>query len=102
VRLTLNPEEDLDSLRLDPSSSQPDQNQAKKGTVFSRRWNGTRAIPVSAEQVVTLRIQREQDQGEQLLDEVPFAIAVTYSMPGVMRIYDEVRARVEAKIRIRG
>lgn len=100
VRLTLNPEENLDALQLKSSSCQPDQNQVKKGTVFSQRWAGSRSIAVGADQVVSLRIQREPDQGETLVDEIPFAIAVTYSMPGVVGIYDEVRTRVSALTKV--
>ncbi len=55
---------------------------------------------MGADQVVSLRIQREPDQGEPILDDVPFAIAVTYSMPGVTGIYDEVRTRVSALTKV--
>jgi hypothetical protein len=41
-----------------------------------------------------LRIQREADQGGQIDDEVPFAVAVSISMPGEVRIYEQVRNRL--------
>ena len=67
---------------------------SRRGTVFSRRWEGTQAPVVDANQVVTLTVQRQPDQGSPIDETIPFAVAITLTMPGIMQIYDEVRARL--------
>lgn len=82
------------SLRVEAAKAQPDHNQSRRGTVFSRRWEGAQAPVIGASQVVTLAVQREPDQGQAVDEPIPFALAVTFTMPGVTQIYDEVRARL--------
>ena len=99
VRLKLELLDGKEKLRVDSSGlHQPDVNQASKGTVFSQRWEGHRAIAASSDQFITFRIQREPDQQSISDEEVPFGIAITFSMPGVLEIYDEVRNIVETTI----
>ena len=94
VRLTLTDSGEMSTLRVEPAKAQPDQNQGRRGTVFSRRWEGTQAPVVDANQVVTLTVQRQPDQGSPIDETIPFAVAITLTMPGIMQIYDEVRARL--------
>lgn len=100
VRLTLTESDELSSLRVEAAKAQPDQNQGRRGTVFSRRWEGAGAPMIGANQVVTLTVQREPDQGPAIDEPIPFALAVTLAMPGVMQIYEEVQARIAIAPRI--
>lgn len=101
VRLILSESEELGSLRVDPAKAQPDQNQGRRGTVFSKRWEGKKAPIVGVNQEIPLTIQRQPDQGQIIDDPIPFAIAVTLTMPGITRIYEEVRARLPLIPRVR-
>lgn len=101
VRLALIESDELSSLRVDTTKvAQPDKNQSNRGTVCSRRWEGTRAPVIGKDQVVTLTVQRQPDQGTAIDESIPFALAVTLAMPGVTQIYDEVRARLAVAPRI--
>lgn len=96
VRLKiLDPEDDaMAALRVKAASAQPDVNQSRRGTVSSRRWEGDRAPVVTGGTVVRLVVQREPDQGDEVDEAVPFGLAVTLSMPGVVEIYEQVRQRL--------
>lgn len=100
VRLKLLEPNDLGGLGVAPSGEQPDLNQSNRGTLFSRTWAGDRAPVVAGAQILQLIVQREPDQGDEIDDAVPFALAVTLSMPGVNELYEEVRARVGAVVRV--
>jgi hypothetical protein len=100
VRLTLTESDDLSALRVESSRIQPDHNQSRRGTVFSRRWEGSEAPIIGANQVVTLTVQREPDQGSIIDEDIPFALAVTLTMPGNIQIYDQVRARLAITPRV--
>ncbi|ARO88915.1 hypothetical protein EBAPG3_014690 [Nitrosospira lacus] len=100
VRLTLTESDELFSLRVDAAKAQPDQNQGRRGTVYSRRWEGAQAPVIGTNQVVTLTVRREPDQGPVIDEPIPFALAVTFAMPGVTQIYEEVRARLSIAPRI--
>jgi hypothetical protein len=101
VRLILSESEELSSLRVESAKAQPDQNQSRRGTVCSKRWEGQKAPIVGQNQLVTLTVQRQPDQGQIIDDPIPFAIAVTLTMPGVTQIYQEVRARIPIAPRVR-
>lgn len=100
VRLTLTPSDDMTVLQVEKSRTQPDQAQSRRGTVFSCRWEGIAAPRVDVNQVITLRVQRELDQGAIIDEEIPFAIAVTLSMPGNIHVYSEVRTRLAIAPRV--
>lgn len=100
VRLILTESDELSALRVEAAKTQPDQNQSRRGTVYSKRWEGKRAPVVGPNQVVTLTIQRQPDQGLIIDDPIPFAVAVTLTMPGVTQIYQEVRARLSVAPRV--
>ncbi len=100
VRLILRESGELSALRVESAKAQPDQNQSRRGTVFSRRWEGAEAPIIGADQVATLTIQREPDQGSTIDEDIPFAIAVTLTMPGIAQIYNEVRARLAVAPRV--
>lgn len=100
VRLKLVEPDEISSLRVAAAKTQPDQNQGRCGTVFSRHWDGDQAPIIGNNHFVTLTVQREPDQGAVIDDPIPFGLAVTYTMPGVTQIYDEVLARIAVAPRV--
>jgi hypothetical protein len=48
---------------------------------------------------IPLVIQRDPDQGATVDEPVPFGLAVTLTMPGVVEIYQQVRQRLGLPIR---
>jgi hypothetical protein len=94
VRLSLLDPQEIADLQVGPAQGQPDANQAKRGTLLSRRWSGNRAPVVHNGMSVSLIVQRDPDQGEAIDDPIPFALAATLAMPAVVELYDEVRARL--------
>jgi hypothetical protein len=94
VKLSLLEPGDFDQLRVEPAKTQPDLNQASKGTVFSRRWEGDRAPALTASSSVELIIQREADGGSKVDELIPFGLAVSVAMPGAVEIYVQAQARV--------
>ncbi|WP_205758733.1 S8 family peptidase [Lysobacter sp. HDW10] len=103
VRLKLIRPDGLGSLGLDESfPDQPDVNQVRRGTLCHQRWVGERAAAVQADSQIALVLQREPDQAGMVIDEpVPFAVAATLTMPGVVEIYDQVRQRLGIALPIR-
>lgn len=99
VRLKLN-EPDLEALRVDRHWAQPEIYQANRGTLIMRRWTGDRAPVVGKNAFVRLTIQRDPDLGPIVDDPIPFGLAVTLTMPGVVGIYDEIRQRLGLPIRL--
>jgi len=79
------------------SGSQPDTNQAHRGTVIHRRWHGEKAAVLTAESIFEILVQREADELEEA---VPYVLIVTVTMPGVEEIYAEILQRVAVKPRI--
>lgn len=96
VRLKLLKPDVLGNLGLEPSySDQPDHNQVDRGTLCHQRWYGERAAAVTEGLEIALHLQREPDQAGMVIDDpVPFAVAVTLTMPGVIEIYEQVRQRL--------
>ncbi|MFN3077487.1 MAG: S8 family peptidase [Alphaproteobacteria bacterium] len=100
VRLELlKPKEEIKRLQVDPDADQPDSNQSNRGTVFSRRWTGDRAPRVDDDLWIPLTVQRKPDQGTPIDEMVPFGLAVTLTMPGVVEIYEQVRQRLTVAVR---
>jgi hypothetical protein len=100
VRLSLGEPSNLPLLRLEYAKGQPDQNQTRRGTIISRRWEGARAPAVAQDQISSIIVQRENDIGSPVDESVPFGLAITFSMPGAVEIYDEVLARVAIRPQI--
>lgn len=100
VRLKLLDPVELSALRVDAASSQPDKNQSQRGTIFSRRWEGDLAPVLTTDQMLTFTVQRDPDQSQVIDEPVPFGIAITFTMPGVIQVYDEVRARLNVEPRV--
>ncbi len=94
VRLKVLEPDALDSLRVKALSNQPDRNQTNRGTLFMRCWSGDRAPVVGANMSIPFTVQRDPDQGIVIDDPVPFGLAVTLTMPGVIEIYEQVRQRL--------
>jgi hypothetical protein len=94
VKLSLLAPEDFNELRVLPAKTQPDYNQASKGTVFSRRWEGDRAPTLTARSSIELVIQREADRGSKVDELIPFGIAISVAMPGVVEVYAQAQARL--------
>ena len=101
VRMNLLKPAGLDVLAISAHGRQPDENQSKRGTVITRCWSGDRAPAVTPQMNLPLTVQREPDNGLPIDDEVPFGLAVTVCMPGVVDIYEEVRQRLGIAIRAR-
>lgn len=80
---------------------QPDGNQTNRGTVFTRVWSGTQAAVVAEGMSLRLKIQREPDPAGPVDELVPFGLAVTLAMPGEVRLYDQVRDRVQPRPTLR-
>ncbi|WP_245263341.1 S8 family peptidase [Azorhizobium doebereinerae] len=99
VRLKLLEPAGLSTLRVSADGNQPDGNQTNRGTVFMRRWTGDRAPVVAAGSSISLTVQRDPDQGQGIDEAVPFGLAVTLAMPGVLQIYEEIRQRLALGIR---
>lgn len=94
VKLSLIAPDDFSELRVLPAKEQPDLNQASKGTVFSRRWDGDKAPALTARSTIELSVQREPDRGLRSDSLVPFGVAVTVTMPGIVEIYEQARIRL--------
>lgn len=96
VRLRLLKPTTLGSLGLEESfSDQPDHNQVNRGTLYHQRWHGEKVAAVTEGLEVALHLQREPDQAGMVIDDpIPFAVAVTLTMPGVIEIYEQVRQRL--------
>ena len=94
VRLKLLEPDDIAALGVKAHSNQPDANQINRGTLFTRCWSGSRAPAVSADMSISLIVQRDPDQGTPIDEPVPFGLAVTLTMPGVIEIYEQVRQRL--------
>jgi hypothetical protein len=101
VKLSLLAPDELGGFRVLPSKSQPDINQASKGTVFSRHWEGDKAPALTTKSTIEFIVQREPDRGAKLEETVPFGLAVTVAMPGVVDIYDQARARIAPPVAVR-
>lgn len=102
VRLKLLKPDEVEALGLaGPHGLQPDQNQGRRGTLYSQRWQGEKAPAVDDNMLLRLSVQREPDQGGVRIDEpVPFALAVTLTMPGEVEIYEQVRQRLQIASRV--
>lgn len=79
---------------LAASSLQPDINQAHRGTIVHRRWDGSNAAAIAANGEFLIDVQREADDIDQLAN---FALVVTLEMAGEATVYTEVRNRVDIK-----
>ncbi len=104
VRLGLFDPTEAKQLRIAPAKNQPDSNQTRRGTVISRRWDGKRAPVVVEGMTVRLVIQREPDAGSAVDDPVPFGLALSLAMPGVVDLYQQVQQRLailnRARVRV--
>jgi hypothetical protein len=102
VRLRLLEPAELGALSVKPHGNQPDSKQTSRGTLFTRSWQGERAPVVGQEMSIGLIVQRDPDQGLVIDEPVPFGLAVTLTMPGVLEIYEQVRQRLGIVQRVRG
>jgi len=101
ARLKLREPEGLRTLGVKSERSQPDQNQAARGTVIHRRWSGHDAATVTPGDWLVFVIQRDPDPLDIESGSVPFALVVTIEMPSVQGIYEEVRARLGLAVQVR-
>jgi hypothetical protein len=98
VKLSLAKPGQLDSLALKGRPRQPDTNQASRGTVIHRIWEGDRAPSVSAGDKLSLQVQRERDPLDVSDEAVPFALVITLAMKDTVGIYEEVRQALGVQI----
>lgn len=101
VRLKLLEPTGIEGLRVTPLSAQPDSNQSNRGTLFSRNWTGDRAPDIGPDTTIQFEVQREPDQSVTIDESVPFGLAITLTMPGVVQVYDQVQARLAVRTRAR-
>jgi len=99
VRLKLLDPEELELLGVQAHGNQPDGNQTNRGTLFTRCWSGERAPAIDQDASIRLVVQRDPDQGPAIDEAVPFGLAVTLTMPGVVAIYEQVRQRLQIRPR---
>lgn len=97
VRMKILDPAEIAGLGVSADAWQPDGNQTNRGTVFTRVWSGAQAAVVADGMSLRLKIQREPDPGGAVDETVPFGLAVTLEMPGELRIYDQVRNRVQPR-----
>ncbi len=90
---------EIEPLAVKAHANQPDGNQTNRGTVFTRCWTGESAPAVAPDMTIALQVQREPDQAAVIDEAVVYGLAVTLAMPGELRIYEEVRARIAPPIR---
>ncbi|MFO1087907.1 MAG: S8 family serine peptidase [Reyranellaceae bacterium] len=101
VRLKVLEPSVLGALGVKAHGDQPDSNQTNRGTLFMRCWTGDRAPVVNSNMVIPLTVQRDPDQGAAIDDEVPFGLAITLAMPGVIQVYEQVVQRLNLGVRAR-
>ena len=94
VRLKLLDPPDIAALSVAPRVLQPDANQTNRGTLFTRCWEGDRAPVVGPNMMIDLVVQRDPDIGAPIDEPVPFGLAVTLAMPGVVGLYAQVAQRL--------
>lgn len=94
VRLKLLEPKELAAISVEADPNQPDGNQTNRGTLFTRCWSGNKAPRVGANMSIDLIVQRDTDQGQEIDEPIPFGLAVTLTMPGVVEIYDQVKQRL--------
>jgi hypothetical protein len=97
VRMKILDPAEIAGLGVSADAWQPDGNQTNRGTVFTRVWSGAQAAVVGEGMNLRLKIQREPDPAGPIDELVPFGLAVTLEMPGELRIYDQVRNRVQPR-----
>lgn len=88
----------LANLAVTAHGNQPDMHQTNRGTLFTRCWRGERAPVVGPNMTVDLDIQRDPDQGGAIDEAIPFGLAVTIAMPGLVGLYEEVRQRLRPQV----
>lgn len=101
VRLRVRKPLDLDALRISPAKGQPDENQTARGTVFTRCWEGDRAVVRRDDMFTDLVVQRQPHQGEPIDEAVAYGLAVTLTMPGVAEIYEQARQQLAERVSAR-
>ena len=94
VRMKIVEPAQLGTAGIKASGVQPDPNQAHKGTVVHRHWDGDKAAAMAAGGFFDLDVQREADDGDV---PVNFAVVVTLAMPGEAAVYSQVLNRVAVK-----
>ncbi len=94
VRLKLLEPTELAALSVQAHGNQADVNQTSRGTLFTRCWSGDKAPVVGLDMSVQLSVQRDPDQGLVIDEAIPFGLAVTLTMPGVVEVYEQVRQRL--------
>ncbi len=89
----------LDRLAVKAHGDQPDMNQTNRGTLYTRCWRGERAPVVGADMTISLTVQRDPDQGDVIDEPIPYGLAVSIAMPGLVGLYQDVRQRLQPEIR---
>jgi hypothetical protein len=100
LRITSLQDSALHIAGVETTSSQPSNSQSESGTIVHRRWQGTK-IGSGQSGTFPLQIQRERDSGTPVDDAIPFGLVVSIEMPGAQQVYDQVRAAIVLKPRVK-
>jgi hypothetical protein len=82
-----------------PAMGQPTNRQSESGTIVHRRWRDAR-IGSAVATSIPVQVQRARDQGAPIDEAIPFGLAVTVEMPGVLQVYDQVVPMIEIRPRV--
>ena len=89
------------SLGIDNAQTQPSHNAVGRGTIFHRRWEGTKAAPFVDNGDLVFDVSCKATAGD--LDmEIPYGVALTIEVgEGVaVQVYDEIRASLRNQVRV--
>jgi hypothetical protein len=89
------------SLGVDNAKAQPSHNAVARGTVFHRRWEGQNAVSFADNGNLLLNVSCKAAAGEMDADimyGVAISIEVGQDVP--VTVYEEIRTRLRAAVRV--
>jgi hypothetical protein len=89
----------LETAGIDTMTGQPTNSQSESGTIVHRRWRDGRIGTGGS--TIRVHVQRERDQGAAIDEAIPFGLAITVEMPGVVEVYDQVLPSIQVQPRAR-
>lgn len=98
VKLEADAPDKKEAIGVERHRDQPADQSVKKGTVFHERMTGKKAVPFIDDGHLNIRVWCKDDAGNDG-NAVQYAIAVTIESGTPLRIYEEVRDRLRARVR---
>jgi hypothetical protein len=98
VKLEADALDKREAIGVERHRDQPADQSVRKGTVFHERMTGKRAVPFIDDGHLNIRVWCKDDAGNDG-NAVQYAIAVTIESGTPLRIYEEVRDRLRARVR---